>query len=115
MEQKEYPANLNGFDTNDELQKVTEIVNASIEKSGCNVNTIYIKKLPLPIIQIDLHQTTRSGEETIMIRLHSNYTLEVPYVSDSRVKSETINFLLDLRYHLINGDFDFAFNEVRQV
>ena len=111
MEQKEYPANLNGFDTNAELQQVTEIVNASIEKSGCNVNTIYIKKLPLPIIQIDLHYTTRSGEESTKIRLYSNYTIEVPYVSDARIKSEMFDMLVDLRYHLINGDFDFAFNK----
>ena len=107
--EKEYPTSLNGFDTNAELQQVTDIVNKAIDKAGCDIDSLYLKKLP-STIQIDLYFITHSSQ-SLKIRLRDTYDLEVSYVSDSRIKSKMFDLLVDLRYHLINGDFDFAFSK----
>ena len=95
--------------SNSDMQDVYAIVQKSIEKSGCQVENIYIKQLP-SIIQIDLDYKRPNKTDTIKIRMNSSYELCVPYTS-SAIYADMMDFLVDLRYHLINGDFDFAFNK----
>ena len=89
--------------------RIYDIVNASIQKSGCDVLNVRIKQLP-SIIQIDLDYKRPNKTDSIKIRMNSSYEFCVPYTS-SAIYADMMDFLVDLRYHLINGDFDFAFNK----
>ena len=90
------------------MQDVCDIVEKSIDKSGLTVDNIYIKQLP-SIIQIDLDYKRPNGKTySIKIRMNSSYGFCVPYTS-SAIYDDMMAFLVDLRYHHMNGDFDFAF------
>ena len=112
--EKEYPATLFGFDTNAEMQQVSEMVMETIERffSITELDTLHITNKPDEgIIQIGLTYGVGSSNNKLMvIELWADYNLEIP-VCDTKLYWDLVDMIAELRYQLMNGDFDFVLNK----
>ena len=112
--EKEYPASLNGFNTNAEMQQVTELVMGTIESSlsVSEFDTLHITNRPEEsIIQIDFNYGVGCGKtKLIVIELWADHNLEIPEC-DTELYWDIVDMIANLREQLINGDFDFIWEE----